>query len=54
MRHDVALDDVSTEVLVDVRGYMACVGVFWTLLWGRNVTVCGDSYRIVRRIGEGG
>lgn len=33
---------------------MACVGAFWTLLWGRNVSVCGDSYRVIRRIGEGG
>ena len=33
---------------------MSCIGAIWTLLWGRDVSVCGDSYRVVRRIGEGG
>jgi serine/threonine kinase 16 len=33
---------------------MSCVGTFWSLLWGNNVTVNGETYRVVRRIGEGG
>lgn len=33
---------------------MSCVGVFWSLLWGKNVTVGGETYRVLRRIGEGG
>lgn len=36
------------------KGRMSCVGVFWSLLWGKNVTVGGETYRVLRRIGEGG
>lgn len=32
----------------------SCVGALWSVLWSKNVTICGDTYRIVRRIGEGG
>ena len=34
--------------------FMSCFGVLWSVLRGRNVTVCGETYRVVRRIGEGG
>ena len=33
---------------------MSCFGAFWSVIWGRNITVRGDTYRVVRRVGEGG
>ena len=30
------------------------MGALWSLLFGRSVNVNGESYKVVRRIGEGG
>ena len=30
------------------------MGALWSLLFGRNLSINGETYRVVRRIGEGG
>ena len=38
---------------LDGRG-LSIMGALWSLLFGRSVSVNGESYKVVRRIGEGG
>lgn len=44
----------SSHVIYYSRCGSITMGALWSLIFGRSVTVNGESYKVLRRIGEGG